>query len=141
LDFFYCASSMKQQFADRHVAPLGQLSRFRANQSLVFLLNAACLAEKQQIPILYSLAQTPIYGTQGEYTNHYTTDAVRIMITVVWLVTFTSITYILFLIFVHFFAASSGNSYTFTVVPIFTMVATYHKSGEMKIHVNSITWF
>jgi hypothetical protein len=25
---------------------------FRANQSLLFLLNAACLAEKQQIPIL-----------------------------------------------------------------------------------------
>ena len=28
---------------------------FRANQSLLFLLNAACLAEKQQIPILLSL--------------------------------------------------------------------------------------
>ena len=28
------------------------LLRFRANQSLHFLLNAACLAEKQQIPIL-----------------------------------------------------------------------------------------
>ena len=28
------------------------LSWFRANQSLLFLLNAACLAEKQQIPIL-----------------------------------------------------------------------------------------
>ena len=27
---------------------------FRANQSLLFLLNAACLAEKQQVPILYS---------------------------------------------------------------------------------------
>jgi hypothetical protein len=28
---------------------------FRANQYLLLLLNAACLAEKQQIPILYSL--------------------------------------------------------------------------------------
>ena len=28
---------------------------FRANQSLLFLLNAACLVEKQQIPILLSL--------------------------------------------------------------------------------------
>jgi hypothetical protein len=28
------------------------LSWFRANQSLLLLLNAACLAEKQQIPIL-----------------------------------------------------------------------------------------
>ena len=26
--------------------------RFRANQSLLFLFNAACLAEKQQLPIL-----------------------------------------------------------------------------------------
>jgi hypothetical protein len=31
------------------------LSWFRANQSLLLLLNAACLAEKQQIPIFYSL--------------------------------------------------------------------------------------
>ena len=29
------------------------LSWIRANQSLLFLLNAVCLAEKQQIPILY----------------------------------------------------------------------------------------
>jgi hypothetical protein len=28
------------------------LSRFQVNQSFLFLLNAACLAEKQQIPIL-----------------------------------------------------------------------------------------
>jgi hypothetical protein len=28
------------------------LSWFRANQSLLFLLNAVCLVEKQQIPIL-----------------------------------------------------------------------------------------
>jgi hypothetical protein len=46
---FYSASSLKQQSLDRHVAPL---SRFQANQYLLFLLNAACLAEKQQIPIL-----------------------------------------------------------------------------------------
>ena len=31
------------------------LSRFRANQYLLFHLNPACLAEKQQIPISYSL--------------------------------------------------------------------------------------
>ena len=34
-------SSLKQQFAGRHVAPLGH----------IILLNAACLAEKQQIQI------------------------------------------------------------------------------------------
>jgi hypothetical protein len=31
------------------------LSWFRANQPLLFLLNAVCLAEKQQIPIFHSL--------------------------------------------------------------------------------------
>ena len=31
------------------------LSRFRANQSWLFLFNAACLVEKQQMPILSSL--------------------------------------------------------------------------------------
>jgi hypothetical protein len=49
---FYSASSLKQQSAGRHVAPLGTLFWFLANQSLLFLLSAACLAEKQQIPIL-----------------------------------------------------------------------------------------
>jgi hypothetical protein len=55
---------------------------FRANQSLLFLLNAACLAEKQEIPILYSLvwpdrgSKSTIYPTRGKHTNHYATDAV-----------------------------------------------------------------
>jgi hypothetical protein len=31
------------------------LTQFQANQSLLFLHNAACLVEKQQIPILLSL--------------------------------------------------------------------------------------
>jgi hypothetical protein len=49
---FYSASSLKQQSVGRHVAPLGHIILIRANQSLLFLLNAVCLAEKQQIPIL-----------------------------------------------------------------------------------------
>jgi hypothetical protein len=49
---FYIATSLKQQSADRHVSPLDTLSWFEAKQSLNFLLNAWCLAEKQQIPIL-----------------------------------------------------------------------------------------
>jgi hypothetical protein len=36
------------------------LSRFRAIQSLLFLLNAACLAKKQDIPNCYSLWFDPI---------------------------------------------------------------------------------
>ena len=49
---FDSASSTKQQSTDRHVAPLNTLFRFRANQSLFFLLDTAWLAEMQQKPIL-----------------------------------------------------------------------------------------
>ena len=50
------------------------LSRFRANQSLLFLLIDACLAKKQDIPIL---GFPTIYRTRGDHTNHYTTDVVH----------------------------------------------------------------
>ena len=50
---------------------------FRANQSLLFLLNAVCLSEKQQIPNSYSLVwlkgSNPQSTTRGEHTNYYTT--------------------------------------------------------------------
>ena len=56
----------------------------RANQSLLYLLIAACLAEKQQIPILMSLVLPDrglnphtIYNTGGEHANHYITDTVK----------------------------------------------------------------
>jgi hypothetical protein len=54
---------------------------FRANQSLLFLLNAVYLAEKQQIPILvFGLTQSglepTIYRTRGEHANNYATNAV-----------------------------------------------------------------
>jgi hypothetical protein len=39
------------QSADRHIVPLGHIVQFLASQSLLFLLNTACLAEKLQIPI------------------------------------------------------------------------------------------
>ena len=60
---------------------------FRANQSLLFLLNAACLAEKQQIPILYYLVwpdrglEPTIYRSRGEHANHYTADTVKLIYT------------------------------------------------------------
>jgi hypothetical protein len=38
---FYSSSSLKQQSVGRHVALLGHIILFRANQSLLFLLNAA----------------------------------------------------------------------------------------------------
>ena len=81
---FYNASSLKQQCTDRYVAPLRHLETlfwFRANQYLLFLLNAACLAEKQQIPVVFGLAwsrlESTIYRTRGEHANHYATDAVQ----------------------------------------------------------------
>ena len=59
------------------------LSWFRVNQSLLFPPNAACLAQKQQIPIsVFDLSQPEleptIYHTRGKHTNHYTTDAVHV---------------------------------------------------------------
>ena len=54
---------------------------FRANQSLLFLFNAVCLAKKQQIPILVFGLTRPgleptIYRTRCEHANHYATDFV-----------------------------------------------------------------
>jgi len=56
------------------------LARFRAKQSLLFLLNATC---KQQIPILYivfgltrSGLEPTIYHTRGKHVTHYTTNVV-----------------------------------------------------------------
>ena len=54
------------------------LSCFRANQSLLFLLNAACLAEKQNTNFIVcgltrSVLGPTIYCTRGEHVNYYTT--------------------------------------------------------------------
>jgi hypothetical protein len=55
---------------------------FRANQLLLFLLNAACLAEKQhiQIWIFFRLTrpglEPTIYCAQDEQANHYATEVV-----------------------------------------------------------------
>ena len=47
----YSTSSLKQQSEGRHVAPLGHIILIPNQPVFAFLLNAACLAEKQQIPI------------------------------------------------------------------------------------------
>jgi hypothetical protein len=60
------------------------LSWFRANQYLLFLINAGCLAEKQQIQMyqFYSLLVWPDRGSNtastalGKLANHYAIDAV-----------------------------------------------------------------
>jgi hypothetical protein len=76
--YVYSASSLRQQSADRHVAPL---SWFRANQSMLFLLNAACLTEKTNTKfIVFGLTRPGLepttYHTRGEHANHYATDIV-----------------------------------------------------------------
>ena len=56
------------------------LSWFWANQSLHFLLNDVCLAEKQPVPIFgftRSGLEPMIYHIWDKHANHYTTDAVR----------------------------------------------------------------
>ena len=83
---FYGASSLKQLVHGTSLdmsLHLDTLSRFRANQSLLFLIDAACLAEKQQIPIsVFSLTRQElehtIYRNRGDHANHYTTDAFHI---------------------------------------------------------------
>jgi len=47
---FCTASSLKQQYANRRVVSLEHIILI-PSQSLLLLLTAACLAEKQQIPI------------------------------------------------------------------------------------------
>jgi hypothetical protein len=65
LDFFYSASSLKQQSVVKHVAPLATLSRFRANRSLLLLLNSAYQ--------FYSLW----FDSRPRCDHPYTTDAVK----------------------------------------------------------------
>ena len=50
------------------------LSCFRANQILLFLLNAACLAETHQTPISESMVrcESSIYCTRDKHINYYT---------------------------------------------------------------------
>jgi hypothetical protein len=47
--------SLKQQSMDRHVAPLGHIIPIPSQPVFALCPNTACLAEKQQIPILWSL--------------------------------------------------------------------------------------
>jgi hypothetical protein len=59
LDDFYGASSLKQKSIVDMSLHSDTFFWFRANQSLLFLLSALCLAEKQQISILKSLVWSP----------------------------------------------------------------------------------
>ena len=79
---FYSASSLKQQSACGHVPQIWHISLIPSQP--VFALSAACVAEKQQIPILLSLIW-PRSTTFEVNTNHYTTDVVLLLLDVVCL--------------------------------------------------------
>ena len=69
-----------KQSAGKHVAPLGHIILIPSQT--VVLFNAACLAEKQQIPFfVFGLTQPvlepTIHRTRGEHANHYATDVRR----------------------------------------------------------------
>ena len=48
----YSASTLKQQPAGRHVAPLGNIILISSQPMFDILLNAVCLPDKYQIPIV-----------------------------------------------------------------------------------------
>jgi hypothetical protein len=71
---------------------LDTLFWFRANQSLLFLLNAAFLAEKQQIPILYSF----VWQDRSSYPQSIALEASMLTITL-------PIRFPIFILFLLFF--------------------------------------
>ena len=80
---FHCANSLKQQSADRNVAPLGHIILI-SSQS-VFALSSLCYVlngEATNINLIVSGLtrsglEPTIYRTQGEHANHHTTDALK----------------------------------------------------------------
>ena len=60
---FYSTRLLKQQYAGRHVTPLGHII-LRDNNILLLLVKAACL------PTLLGL-EPPIYHTQHKHVNNY----------------------------------------------------------------------
>ena len=69
-----------KQSLGRYVAPLGHIILIPSqpvNLSLLFLLNAAFLAEKQQIPILYSF----VWQDRSSYPQSITLEASTLTIT------------------------------------------------------------
>ena len=70
LDFF-CARSLKKQSEVDISLHSDTLSCFRANPSLLFLFNAVCSGEKQQIPILLSIIYYNQLYNISSYRNNY----------------------------------------------------------------------
>ena len=86
----YSASSLKQQSAGRHVAPLKHIILIPVNPSLLFFIKSICLAENQKYQLIVFGLTRPcleptIYQNQGKHANHITTDVVYIhLCTCIW---------------------------------------------------------
>jgi hypothetical protein len=75
--YFQSASSLKEQSADRHVGSLGHIILIPSHPVFAlspYIINTACLAEKQQVLILYSLVAN--HYITDVVANHYITDVV-----------------------------------------------------------------
>jgi hypothetical protein len=81
---FYSASSLKQQSADRHIAPLRHIIPIQSQP--FFALSPYCCVLSGEATntnfIIFGLTRLglnpTIYRTRGEHANHYATDAVYI---------------------------------------------------------------
>ena len=79
---FYSASSLKQQFAGRHIAPLGRIILIPSHP--VFAISPYCCVLSGEATntnfIVFGLIQSGlepmIFRTRGDHANHYTTDAI-----------------------------------------------------------------
>jgi len=72
---FYCASSLKQQSADRHVAHSDNIILIPSSFSLM-LSGEATNTNFIVFVLIRSGLEPTIYRTRGEYVKHRTTDAV-----------------------------------------------------------------
>ena len=83
---FYSASSLKQQSAGWHVAPLGHIILIPSRP--VFALSPYCCVLRGEATntnfIVFGLTppglESTIYRTRGEHANHYATDAVNMIL-------------------------------------------------------------
>ena len=84
---FYGVNSLKQESADRHVAPLGHIILIPSQP--VFALSPQCCVLSREATntnlIVFGLTrprlEPTVYHTRGEHANHYATDAVCMYIT------------------------------------------------------------
>ena len=76
---FYSASSLKQQFAGRHIAPLGHIILIPSQPVCYCVLSGEATNTNFKVFGLTRPGLEPtIYRTRGEHANHYATDVVYI---------------------------------------------------------------